>query len=188
LHPDSRPLAAIRYDRGFDVDDLMLRSCALLRPRGLRIGGLIQRSAGERGACAASVHVVDLRSGEAFDIWEKRGACARGCRLNEGGLIDVEPSIMTALAAGLDLLVINRFGRAESLGRGLVGCFMAAIEAGVPVLTAVRAPYEDAWRDFHGGLGRDLQPDLSAVITWSIGAKQGAPLATALRPEAIQSA
>jgi hypothetical protein len=179
LHPERRPLAAIRYDRGFDVDDLMLRSCARLRSRGLRIGGLIQRSAGEHGACAASVHVVDLRSGEAFDIWEKRGVCARGCRLDERGLIDAEPSIMAALAAGVDLLVVNRFGRAESLGRGFVGCFMAAIEARVSVLTAIRAPYVDAWRDFHGGLGRDLQPDISAVSAWFMGGQQGEPVAAA---------
>ena len=49
--------------------------------------------------------------------------CARGCRLDERGLLDAEPAIMAAIADRVDLLVINRFGRAESLGRGLLGCF-----------------------------------------------------------------
>jgi hypothetical protein len=116
--------------------------------------------------------VIDLRSGRAFDIWELRGACARGCRLNERGLIDAEAPIASAIAERVDLLVINRFGRAESLGRGLLGCFAAALEAGVPVLTAVRAPYEDAWREFHGGLARELPPDWSRVIDWAQRARR----------------
>ena len=168
-------LAAIKYGRGFDVDAVLVQSSAELRLRGIRVGGLIQRSAGGRGECAASLHVVDLCLGRTFDIWEGRGACARGCRLDERGLLDAEPTIMAAIAGGLDLLVINRFGRAESLGRGLIGCFSAALEAGVPVLTAVRAPYEDAWCAFHGGLGRDLPPEESAVIRWATCAARRAP-------------
>jgi molybdate transport system ATP-binding protein len=161
-------LAAISYERGFDVDDLLLRSSAELRSLGLRIGGLIQLSAGDRGQCAASIHVVDLRSGQAFDIWEPRGACARGCRLDERGLLDAEQPILGAIADRVDLLVINRFGRAESLGRGLIDCFAAAIEADVPVLTAVRAPYDEAWQRFHGGSARELPADLSIVVEWAL--------------------
>jgi uncharacterized protein DUF2478 len=160
-------LAAIHYERGLDVDAILLESCDALRTRGLRLGGVIQRSSGDRGQCATTVHVVDLRSGAAFDIWEARGACARGCRLDERGLVDAEATIMAALADGVDLIVINRFGRAESLGRGLVGCFAAAMEVGVPVLTAVRAPYGDAWEVFCGGLGRELGPDVRQVTAWA---------------------
>ncbi|MGH6816386.1 MAG: DUF2478 domain-containing protein [Hyphomicrobiaceae bacterium] len=170
LDRESMPLAAIEYRRGFDIDDLLLRSCTHLRSQGLRIGGAIQRSSGDRGQCAASVHVVDLRSGREFDIWEARGACVRGCRLDERGLIDVEPSIMAALADGVDLIVVNRFGRAESLGRGLFRCFTAALEASVPVLTAVRAQYDEAWLQFHGGLGRSLPPGIDRILEWCLTA------------------
>jgi hypothetical protein len=167
-HSVSLPIAAIRYERGFDVDDLLLAAARSLRSRRFRIGGLVQLSAGERGHCAASVHVVDLRSGEAFDIWEARGTYARGCGLDERGLLDAEPAIMAAIADRVDLLVINRFGRAESLGRGLIGCFTAALEAAVPILTAVRAPYHADWRAFHGGLGQDLPADEARVVGWAI--------------------
>lgn len=160
-------MAAIHYQRGLDVDDLLLRACDALRRNGVRIGGVIQQSSGDRGQCATSVHVVDLRSGEAFDIWEARGTCARGCRLDERGLIDVEATILAAIENGIDLLVINRFGRAESLGRGLLGCFTAALEGGIRVLTAVRAPYLDSWAAFHGGLAQDLPAELQAVVHWA---------------------
>jgi hypothetical protein len=169
-------LAAIHYPRGFDVDALLLEVCDALRAHGLRPGGVVQRSSADGGGqCATSLHAVDLRSGAAFDIWEDRGACAHDCRLDERGLVDVEATVMAALAGGLDLLVVNRFGRAESLGRGLVACIVAALDAGVPVLTAVRAPYEDAWRAFHGGLARDLPTDAGRATEWATRAALRSP-------------
>ena len=151
--PERVHLAAVRYERGFDVDTLLVTACGRLQSAGIRLGGFVQKSAGDRGACA-SVHMVDLRSGDTFDIWESRGSCARGCRLDERGLIEAEPNLMAAIADCVDLLVINRFGKAESLGRGFAAVFSAAIEAGVPILTAVREPYDDTWRKFHGGLAQ----------------------------------
>jgi hypothetical protein len=178
-------LAAIHYGRGLDVDGLLLDACAALRARGLRLGGVIQRASGDLGECSTSVHVVDLRSGEAFDIWEARGAFAASCRLDERGLIDAEATIKAAIAEGVDLVVLNRFGRAESLGRGLTACFTAAIEAGVPVLTAVRAPYDKAWRTFHGGLGQDLPADREQVTTWALRATECSAGRAAPRAETV---
>jgi molybdate transport system ATP-binding protein len=171
----SAPLAAIHYQRGFDIDELLSRSCAQLRSVGVRIGGVLQQSSGEQGQCASLVHVVDLRSGRTFNIWEDRGACAVGCRLDERGLVDAESALMGALADGVDLLVINRFGRAESLGRGLLGCFSAAIEAGVAVLTAVRPPYDQAWYAFHGGCAHDLAPEMQEIIDWALTSTARSP-------------
>jgi molybdate transport system ATP-binding protein len=163
---DQPVLGAIHYERGFAIDGLLLAIWAQLRGAGVRLGGLLQESVGERGTCAASVQAVDLRSGRTFSIWEPRGACACGCRLDERGLLDAEPNLMSAVAERVDLLVINRFGRAESLGRGLLGVFGLALEAGVPVLTAVRSPYQEAWRGFHGGLAEQLPCRLEAVLAW----------------------
>ena len=71
---------------------------------------------------------------------------------------------MAAIDGHVDLLILNRFGRAESLGRGLLRCFAEAVDAGIPVLTSVREPYDIAWRDFHGGLGIDLAADFEAIV------------------------
>jgi Protein of unknown function (DUF2478) len=171
----SARLAAIQYQRGFDIDELWSRSCAQLRTVDVRIGGVLQQSSGEQGQCASSVHVFDLRSGQTFNIWEDRGACAVGCRLDERGLVDAEPALMAALADGIDLLIINRFGRAESLGRGLLGCFSAAIEAGVAVLTACRPPYDEAWYAYHGGSAPDLAPEMQDIIDWALASTARSP-------------
>jgi Protein of unknown function (DUF2478) len=82
---------------------------------------------------------------------------------------------MAALADGVELLIINRFGRAESLGRGLVGCFAAAIEAGVAVLTAVRPPYDRAWYAYHGGSAPDLAPEMQEIIDWALTSTARSP-------------
>ena len=147
-------LAAIRYERGHDIDRLLIDVCKTLSAQRIRIGGLVQLSTGERGGnCAATTHVMDLRTGTTFDIWEDRGPCARGCRLDEGGLSHAEPVLQRAIDERVDVLNINRFGRAESLGRGLRPYFENALAAGIPVLSAVRSPYDAPWHDFHGGLG-----------------------------------
>jgi hypothetical protein len=160
-------LAAIAYARGFDIDRLLVDACKELSRDGVRLGGLLQISTGAKGGCASTVHVVDLRTNSAYDIWEDRGACARGCRLDERGLADASVVIDQAVADRVDLVVVNRFGRAESLGRGLLECFASALSADVPILTAVRAPYDGAWSTFHGGLGMELPAEQAAVVAWA---------------------
>ena len=63
-------------------------------------------------------------------------------------------------------MMLNRFGRAEAEGGGLRSAFVRAMEAGIPVLTAVGAPYTEAWSQFHGRLAIDLPADLEAVLAW----------------------
>ena len=162
------PLAAIRYTRGFDIDRLLVDVCAELSATGMRLGGLLQISTGERGGnCAASVHVVDLRSRRSFDIWQDRGPCARGCRLDEAGLADAEVVLRDAILDRVDLLVINRFGRAEALGRGHRQFFEEALARGICVLTAVRPPYDLEWASFSGGMAVDLPVTLAAIVDWA---------------------
>lgn len=162
-------LAAVTYSRGYDIDRLLIDVCADLAKAKLRLGGLLQVSTGDKGNCATTINVVDLRTGKAFDIWEDRGACARGCRLDERGLVDAAPVIDGAIADAVDLIIINRFGRAESLGGGMLASFSSALSAGIPVLTAVRDPYCKAWAEFHGGFGHDLAAERSLVVTWALG-------------------
>jgi hypothetical protein len=163
-------LAAVVYQRGFDIDRLMLGVSDELRLRGLVLGGLLQSSFGGPGACAQSVLVADLRSDNVFDIWGRRRKDAGGCRRDEIALLDADPVLRTAINDRVDLILVNRFGRAESLGRGLINIFVAALEAGIPVLTVVRPPYDDAARRaFHGGLGCELLPQPGAIVSWVCG-------------------
>jgi hypothetical protein len=163
---DTVRLAAIVYERGFALDAFLADVCARLTAKGLRLGGLIQTSSGIRGTHAASIATVDLRSGQRFDIWEGPGASSTDCRLDVRRLVDTVPMIMAAIDERVDLVVINRFGRAEAGGGGLMACVSAAVAAGIPVLTAVREPYIAPWRAYHGDLATSLEPNLDVITAW----------------------
>lgn len=160
-------LAAIHYPKGFHIDELLSRACSGFSHAGMRVGGLLQVASGGPESCATSVHVRDLRTGEEFDIWEDRGTCASGCRLDEGGLLFAATAIEEAIRDHVDLIVFNRFGRAESCGRGLLSWFVEALDADIAVLTAVRKPYDQAWKDFHGGFGSRLEIGAAEIYAWA---------------------
>lgn len=65
-----------------------------------------------------------------------------------------------------DLVILYRFGRAESEGYGLRQVLEHAVSEDIPVLIGVREEFRDLWDQFHGGLGAALPPDLHSVLAW----------------------
>jgi len=114
--------------------------------------------------------LIDLATGERIAISQDLGAEARGCRLDPRGLADLAARIDATIDADFDLLILNKFGKAEAEGSGLRNAFAHAIAAGKPILSAVRPPYLEAWSRFHGGLAADLEPHLDTVVAWCRGA------------------
>ena len=111
--------------------------------------------------------LIDVASTTRFGISQALGSCAHGCRLDPHGLVDAGARLEQALEASADLLVLNKFGKAEAEeGGGLRGAVVRAIELGVPVLTAVRQPYDAPWAEFHGGYAVALPPEIDAVLHW----------------------
>jgi hypothetical protein len=170
--PDDRDLppilAGVRYDKDTPIDRLLAVVRETLEADGFRLAGVLQEIAIPGSVCATTqgIDIVEFEHGERFPIWDRGGACAEGCRLDERGLIAAAPRLERRIEQGADLLLINRFGRAEARGGGLLSVLAKAIEAGIPVLTAVRRPYDRAWAEFHGGLADDLPPSQAAVTAW----------------------
>jgi Protein of unknown function (DUF2478) len=157
-------LAAIVYDVGFRIDDLLTRIADRLRADRINLAGVLQENAGD-GVCSAMT-LVDLASRGRFGISQDLGSQAEGCRLDARGLAEIGALLDRPLGRDVELLMLNRFGNAEAEGGGLRSAFVRAMEAGVPVLTAVRPPYIEAWSKFHGRLAVDLPTDLDAVLAW----------------------
>ena len=170
-------LAAVKYEAGFDINRLILEVVTDLQARGRLIGGILQEfEAGGDPSCLR-LKVVDVRTRKAVSITQDRGRDAQGCKLDPSGLADISHCITDAIAAGVDLMVINKFGRAESEGSGLVSGIADTVAAGIPLLTTVREPYLDAWRSFHGGLAIELAPRKRAIIAWCDAACRAPPIA-----------
>ncbi|MEO1544248.1 MAG: DUF2478 domain-containing protein [Pseudomonadota bacterium] len=177
----SNALAAIHYAKGFHIDGLLADVCTELQVRGMRLGGLLQicETSGAVSTCRTLVHAVDLRTGQHFDIWDDHENAVGSCRLDEAGLDRAAAAIDTAISERVDLLIINRFGRAESRGRGMCPRFASAVEASIPVLTCVRPPYDQAWSTFHDAEAQQLSCDLEDILGWANDVNLAAIRATA---------
>jgi hypothetical protein len=145
----------------------MLALAKAVEADGLRVRGAIQDNAGDASCPAMSL--VDLATGERYGISQQLGTHARGCRLDPGGLAVFAARLDAAIQDGCDLIILNKFGKAEAEGGGLRAALARAIDSGIPVLTAVRSPYSEAWLDFHGGLAADLAPSRAAALAWCRG-------------------
>ena len=113
-----KPLAAIRFDTE-DVDGFVAGLVGDLRAAGWRLSGVIQ----SRGVADAECHCADMdltsiSTGEVFRISQPLGNGSRGCRLHPGALAQCSAQLERELHGEVDLLVLNRFGRGESEGRG----------------------------------------------------------------------
>lgn len=159
-------LAAVQYEQGFDINGTLERVVARLRDQAIVVGGVLQETEAKQTEFCASLSVVDIRSEKRARITQDRGREARGCKLDARGLASIAHCIDDAIGDRVDLIVINRFGRAESEGGGLLSCISEAVCAGIPVLTAVREPYVASWREFHGELGRELPPCIETILEW----------------------
>lgn len=117
------------------------------------------------GKCDMDVTV--LPDGPVIRISQSLGENSRGCRLDPNAL---EQSVGETLArlsrGGVQLLIVNKFGKHEADGRGFRPVIAEALSAGVPVLTAVGTLNTDAFTDFADGAGERIDPTPLALRDW----------------------
>lgn len=144
-----------------DGNDRMAALARLLAARGLRLGGAVQVNSGS-GDCACDMDLSLLGADiPPLRISQALGPGAQGCRLDADAL---ERAVGLALSvlAGADLVLVNKFGKQESLGRGFRELIAEALAQDIPVLTAVAPDYLPAFRDFAGEHATLLRWDAAA--------------------------
>ncbi|WP_282604321.1 DUF2478 domain-containing protein [Pelagibius sp. Alg239-R121] len=166
-------LAAVRCDRG-DVDSLLNEVEKALSGQGKRVRGVLQTQGVSNGECfCADMDLQVIGSDRSFQISQSLGPGSSGCRLNSGALADCAAYLEQSLTADTDLLILNRFGRGESEGKGFRDLIGAAVASDVPVLTALRPAYVEAWTAFGAEMACELPVERDAVLEW-FNAVQGA--------------
>jgi molybdate transport system ATP-binding protein len=164
LHPLN--LAAVVYQPADDVDDLLACFADDLVRRGHQIGGIVQRNTkGERGQ-RERMEVIDLMTGKAVRICQYLGKDAAACKLNPAGLAEAATLVTRAVAADVELVVVNKFSKQEAAGRGLRAEIADAVTAGLPLLTAVSDNCYEAWMRFTGGFGTTLLCERRIIEDW----------------------
>ena len=91
---------------------------------------------------------------------------ASGCRLDLARLQQCGRRVAAALEAGADLLVVNRFGKRERDGKGLLQLIERALDADTPVVIAVSSAHFADWIKFAGGMCVKLTCDRDALDHW----------------------
>jgi len=155
-------LAALVYDEHQDPDAVLRDFAADLNAQGFRAVGMVQA-----GQCAdSSLSAVLLHSGEKLLLAQDLDPAAHGCRLDLGRLQNAGERVADALAAGADLVIINRFGKRERDGKGLGFLIERAANADIPVVIAVSTHRFTDWVKFAGGMSVKLACDRSALDAW----------------------
>ncbi len=88
-----------------------------------------------------------------------------GCRLDPDALEAAVMAVHDRLP-GAQGLVVNKFGKQEAVGRGLVGAIGEACARGLPVLVGVSPQWREAFLAFAGGAAEPLPADEDQVLAW----------------------
>jgi hypothetical protein len=146
------------------------------RARGLSVAGVLQHQVFEDADRRCDVLLEDLTSGHCTALFEDRGAGASGCRLDPAALAEATARVEGRLEQAPDVLVLNKFGKAECEGGGLRDLIASSIERRIPVIIGVPGHRLDAWRKFAGDFAIELSNDPGEVERWFRGLRRtGAP-------------
>lgn len=136
------------------------------RRRGLRMAGVLQHPVCSDTAGHCDVVLEELTTGVRTDLFEDRGSGARGCRLDVAALAEVNGQVARSLDSDPEILILNKFGKVEAEGRGLLDLVAMATDRRIPVVIGVPIRNLDAWRNFAGGMSVEFTSDPSEVTDW----------------------
>jgi uncharacterized protein DUF2478 len=162
----ARPVAAIAYADEVYPDAVFKMLVKRCREQRLSLAGVLQHRAFEGGDRRCDVVLEDLATGHLTALFENRGAGARGCRLDEAALAEATARIEGSLERAPNLLVLNKFGKAECEGGGLRDLIASAIDGGIPVVIGVPQRNLDTWRSFAGEFAIELSDDDRDLKRW----------------------
>ena len=166
--PDFDPnrLAAILYRPEDDIDTLLANFARDLLLAGEHIGGVVQQNVKDNSGKLVGMQLVDLMTDRSIGIFQPLGSGSSTCKLDTSGLAEATRAVTNAIAADVDLIIVNKFSKQEASGRGLRSELAEAVIAGRPVLTSVSEKCLDAWKEFTGDRGTMLLNARRVVDAW----------------------
>ena len=166
------PIAALRGGPGSAATDALATFALRRKAEGVAVVGVIvppganSHAGGGRRSCECQGVLLDLATGETIGIHQDLGPGSEACNLDTSALARACGAVERAIAAGADLVVLNRFGGQEAARGGLIAVFQAAVAAGLPIACMVAPKAETVWEDFAEGLSVWLPPDAEALEAW----------------------
>lgn len=149
-----------------DADLLLAALAQRLLASGLRVCGVVQSNHENPGdhPCDMNIHV--LPDGPVLRISQALGSGSRGCRLDPSVLEQAALDVEARLTEGVDMLIINKFGKHEAQGRGFRTAIVQAVELNIPVLVGLNDLNQAAFEDFTAGEAVQLAAQMHTLQTW----------------------
>jgi hypothetical protein len=157
-------LAALVYEKDQDPDGVLREFAVDLKASGYRAVGLVQL--GHHCLDAPKLSAMLVHTGEELQLFQNLEACATGCRLDVGQLLDAGVQIASAIDQGADLVIVNRFGKQEREGKGLSFLVERALSADIPVVIAVSSHRFADWIRFADGMSVKLRCSRDSLNAW----------------------
>lgn len=154
--PATKSLAALVFQDGEDVNQIVADFARALAGQGRRLGGFIQLSAVNQSCDCKDIFVLDVETGEQLSLLQDLGKHSQSCRIDQGALAEIGLRLARTIERSPELLFVNRFGKLEAEGKGVIAEIGAAAAAGIPTLVSVPQRYLSPWRDFTMGLDEEL--------------------------------
>lgn len=159
-------IAAVIYGPDDDCDSLLADVAHGWLARGHSLAGVVQVNAGA-GCTEVDMELEVLGSGRRISICQDLGAGSIGaCRLDPVGLAEAAAAVRQAIGQTVDVVLINKFGRMEAEGGGLIAEIGAAVAAGLPLVVGVPRRFTEAWDAFAGGMDVKLACNRAAIDGW----------------------
>ncbi len=113
--------------------------------------------------------LIDLASDTITRISEDRGNLAQGCRVDTGALAEAVEMVERSIRIGApDLVILNKFGKAEENGAGMRHAIGTALLADIPVLLSVSELALPAFELFAGDPCTVIEADAQVLSEWMI--------------------
>jgi hypothetical protein len=173
-------VAALVFGKPDEPDRLLREFVQELMTHGHRVVGLIQTRLGD---CGAAVNV--LPTGETIGIAPRLGTLGDLSRPGPCDLGTAAARLDSLIESGADLVVINRFGKLEAEGTGLVDEIARALRLDIPVLVAVPEHRFLEWLCFCHGMGVKLPCRNDSLRNWWNAMIVGEPLSEPRRRKSV---
>lgn len=160
-------LLALKRTDAVTADAIISAVAEASKRAGLSLAGVLQRDLQRPGRRRCDMDLTDLASGKITRISEDRGNLARGCRMDTSALAEVAQMVEASIESNSpDLLILNKFGKAEEEGGGMRGAIAAALGDDIPVLMSVGELAIPALELFAGDLCHIVEARSPFVAEW----------------------
>ena len=165
MEDTTKIIAVVRGAPNAEIQVILRALADKWRPD-VRLAGLVAEDHGLAGRHCQAGYLRNLTTGARFSIFHDLGPGVAMCHLDGIGAAAAAAGVESDIAAGCDLVLLNKFGKLEIAGDGLASAFRAAITAGLPLLTSVSPAHDEAWRRFVGREFAVLPADPAAIDLW----------------------